>query len=211
MNSCSSLKIPIISGILKPFAAIGLVLIMGCSVPAAPQQPFAGRNLGSDDECKTTTKTPKKTTSKKSVGLVDKKKTKDEDEEDDSSSQDCDDKPSTANSTGTTPLVNNGVVTPGQTTPVGTLPTAVTPVTPTPAAAPTYATAIKAYLDQACTSCHNGGLFKPGPNLNNYADAVKNAANSLTTMKAGTMPKSNKASDAEIKTFEAWIAGGSLQ
>ena len=77
-----------------------------------------------------------------------------------------------------------------------------------PVATVTYTNAISAYLTGACTNCHNGGFFKPGPNLSNYEAAKAGAARSLETMKAGTMPTSARASTAEINAFDLWVKAG---
>ena len=72
----------------------------------------------------------------------------------------------------------------------------------------TYTNTISAYLSAACTNCHNGGFFKPGPNLSNYEAAKAGAVRSLETMKAGTMPTSSRASAAEINAFDLWVKAG---
>lgn len=82
--------------------------------------------------------------------------------------------------------------------------------TPTPAPSPgntptvTYQNAISSYLAAYCTNCHGGA----NPKLETYAQAKAGAAASLASMKAGRMPRAQKASAAEIATFEAWIKAG---
>jgi hypothetical protein len=208
----------VVGGLVAIATMLNLALT-ACGVPAAPQQPFAGRNLGgSDGECQVTTDTKKKTTTKKSVSLVDKKATSSKDDDEEIS---CDDKPKTGNGAGTAPLVNNGIVTPGQTLPGATPITAVpgnqfgtnttTPGTQQLAQAVTYSAGVSAYLSRACTNCHGGGLFGRSPNLSTYDAAKAGATASLNSMKAGRMPTSGKPSDADIKLIESWIQGGMLQ
>lgn len=200
--------------------AVGLVatslILLACSVPAAPQQPFAGRNLGGGDGCKATDTEEKKTDKKKAAALVNKKTSaKDEEAEDQGDEAKCDEKPATAKGSGTAAAVTNGIVTPitaAQPLPnISQIPSQQLPGTQPVAQTVTYSGGVSAYLSKACTNCHGGGFFGKSPNLSNYEAAKAGAAASLASMKAGRMPTSGKPADADIKLIESWIQGGMAQ
>ncbi|MBM4252551.1 MAG: hypothetical protein FJ146_11320 [Deltaproteobacteria bacterium] len=191
------------------------LLLLACSVPAAPQQPFAGRNLGGGDACKATETEEKKTDKKKAAALVDKKSSAKDDEEEEDEEANCDEKPATAKGSGTAAAIANGIVTPITAAqplpPAGQLPSQQLPGTQPMAQTVTYSGGVSAYLSRACTSCHGGGFFGKSPNLSNYEAAKAGAAASLASMKAGRMPTSGKPADADIKLIESWIQGGMAQ
>lgn len=91
-------------------------------------------------------------------------------------------------------------------------PTTPPPVDPPPAdTTPTYTAHVKPILDAACVSCHGSGFAAAGIAVHTYATASQNAAASLTSMQAGTMPTSGPLPAADVETVRRWIEGGKLE
>jgi uncharacterized membrane protein len=90
------------------------------------------------------------------------------------------------------------------------------PTCPTPEKAPSFAQDVVPFLNAQCNVCHSthprdGGLAPSAQNFETYASFKPWAAESLNSLRRGTMPppESDPASPAaDICMFQAWIDQG---